>query len=471
MTTTTRPIGWLWLLRFWGVLGCLFVSALGSTATAQQQTPAADNSAQDQVAAAFLSLALRPDHAPTSLAWLEQNWDEGMVPMALEAVRFTQEASIRLGLMELVYRKTSRHHGDDLQVWQQWWWNQGSSAHESYIDFKRILYSFIDPKFRAYFERPGTRSIRLDEVVWGGVRQDGIPPLRNPQMTDADQATYLEDDNVVFGISVNGDHRAYPKRILAWHEMFVDTVGGASVAGVYCTLCGTVILYFTTVGDTVHQMGTSGFLYRSNKLMYDAATSSLWSTMRGAPVMGKLVGQDIAFRRGSVVTTTWGEWRKQHPDTRVLSLQTGHQRDYSEGAAYAPYFATDELMFQVPANDTRLANKAEVLALRSADGSAALAIASAYLLEHTVYQDKLDGTDVVVLTDGGGAHRVYDSSDISFIRFDPADLVATDVNGHRWQADEMGLHHATLGMRARVPHHRAFWFGWHAAFPHTRLVR
>jgi hypothetical protein len=99
-------------------------------------------------------------------------------------------------------------------------------------------------------------------------------------MISASEATYLDDDDVVFGIEVNGDVRAYPKRILAWHEMFVDTVGGIPVAGVYCTLCGTVILYETKVDGTNHEIGTSGFLYRSNKLMYDRATQSLWSTIK-----------------------------------------------------------------------------------------------------------------------------------------------------------------------------------------------
>ena len=78
-------------------------------------------------------------------------------------------------------------------------------------------------------------------------------------MIPAEQANYLEDDNIVFGIAVNGDIRAYPKRILAWHEMFVDNVGGINVAGVYCTLCGTVILYETEFNGTNHALGTSGF--------------------------------------------------------------------------------------------------------------------------------------------------------------------------------------------------------------------
>ena len=146
----------------------------------------------------------------------------------------------------------------------------------------------------------------------------------------------------------NGDVRAYPKRILAWHELFTDEVGRVPVAGVYCTLCGTVILFETEHDGVRHELGTSGFLYRSNKLMYDRATQSLWSTFGGRPVIGPLAMEDIRLEVRSVVTTTWGEWRRRHPTTKVLSLNTGHRRDYSEGAAYREYFSTDELMFNVP---------------------------------------------------------------------------------------------------------------------------
>ena len=239
-------------------------------------------------------------------------------------------------------------HGRDLDAWQRAMWNAPEARHPRYAAFKSALYSLIDPRFSAYFDTAGEALIRLDEIVWGGVRQDGIPPLRDPAMLSAEDAGYLEDDHIVFGLSVNGDARAYPKRILAWHEMFVDTVGGVPVAGVYCTLCGTVILYRTEHEGLRHRLGTSGFLYRSNKLMYDQATQSLWSTMRGTPVVGPLVGKGIVLERGSVVTTTWGEWRRRHPGTRVLSRDTGYRRDYAEGAAYRDYFATDELMFSGP---------------------------------------------------------------------------------------------------------------------------
>ena len=138
-------------------------------------------------------------------------------------------------------------------------------------------------------------------------------------MIDADEADYLADTDVVFALDYDGDARAYPKRILAWHEMFVDEIAGDEYAGVYCTLCGAVIPYRTRdAHGTRHALGTSGFLYRSNKLMYDRATQSLWSTTLGRPVVGPLAdADDIRLERAHVVTTTWG---------RVASAPPGHAR-------------------------------------------------------------------------------------------------------------------------------------------------
>ncbi|MBK9609350.1 MAG: DUF3179 domain-containing protein [Betaproteobacteria bacterium] len=179
--------------------------------------------------------------------------------------------------------------------------------------------------------------------------------------------------------------------MLAWHEMVKDRMAGRELNGVYCTLCGVLILYDATVAGVHHELGTSGFLYRSNKLMYDHATKSLWSTLTGTHAgRGPLVGQGIELRTLPVVTTTWGEWKKRHPGTTVLSLDTGHQRDYAEGAAYHEYFASDRLMFGVPLLDTRLPNKAEVLALRmQGEARAQLAIAADFLAANRVYHDRI----------------------------------------------------------------------------------
>ncbi|MEO1475810.1 MAG: DUF3179 domain-containing (seleno)protein, partial [Pseudomonadota bacterium] len=301
----------------------------------------------------------------TAFQGINAEWQTAYIPFLLELARFARSAETEQLALRTLRDKTGQDFGVDMNEWYHWWWNEPAAQTSDYGDFKAGLYRQIDPRFETYFkDRQETALIRLDEVRWGGVLQDGIPPLRGPDMITADEANYLEDDNVVFGIEINGDARAYPKRILAWHEMFVDTVGGVNIAGVYCTLCGTVIPYKTDVDGTSHTLGTSGFLYRSNKLMYDAATQSLWNTLTGEPVVGPLANKGISLEHLSVVTTTWGEWKRRHPETQVLSLNTGHFRDYGEGVAYNDYFSTDRLMFNTPFRDDRLKNKQEVLALR-----------------------------------------------------------------------------------------------------------
>lgn len=160
------------------------------------------------------------------------NWDQSYVPILLEAARFLQPRE-RAQVINLVESKTGQRFGNDFDKWLQWNWKQDFKPHPGYGTFKSTLYSQIDPRFAEYFVDTKNRTIRLDEIRWGGVRRDGIPPLKNPKMLTASNASYLADSDVVFGIELNGDARAYPKRILAWHEMFKDTIGGESVCGVY----------------------------------------------------------------------------------------------------------------------------------------------------------------------------------------------------------------------------------------------
>ncbi len=200
----------------------------------------------------------------------------------------------------------------------------------------------------------------------------------------------------------------------------------------------------------------------------DHATKSLWSTLTGTPVVGPLVGKGIELTTLHVVTTTWKEWKKRHPETLVLSLDTGHQRDYSEGAAYREYFATDRLMFGVPKLDTRLSNKAEVLALRSPTEQ--LAIAAQFLTANRVYHDRLGRQAFVVFTDTSGANRVYETGNVRFESWDGDDVVR-DSAGRSWKLSEDRLVGPGGRTLKRLPAHRAFWFGWYAAYPNTRLVR
>jgi hypothetical protein len=451
-------------------LTAISLAALIAFSALRVSSAASESEVTDDLTPFFSLFTSDTEEAQSALASIADNWSEGNIAMLLEVLRFTRNPEVAVQIITSIQSKTGRAFGYDLDGWYEWLWNREEQRLPYYATFKRVLYSQIDPKFAPYFTDGRPSTIRLDEIVWGGVVQDGIPPLRSPKMISVGEAVYLADDNVVFGLVINGDARAYPKRILAWHEMFVDVVGGVPVTGAYCTLCGSMILYKSEANGVLHRLGTSGFLYRSNKLMYDQDTQSLWNTLWGTPVLGPLVDENIQLERLSIVTTTWGEWRRRHPDTTVLSLDTGHFRDYSEGEAYREYFGTDDLMFTVPVLDHRLRNKDEVLGLVfPQQPDKPLAIAADYLSERPVYHDRIGDLRFVVLTDDSGANRVYAVEDVTFITWD-GERTVIDRQGNKWQLSEDSLAAADGRLLYRLPAHRAFWFGWYSAYSHSRLV-
>jgi hypothetical protein len=467
------------------MLMCL-AAGLADTNAALAQAPAPQAPAvQPSTKGSYVPITVfnavtSPDEAKAlaALTRIENEWQESSFAPLIEMVYRVPGRAALVRLIRLVEAKSGQPFTGDLNAWFEWLWSVERPVHPDYAAFKAALYEGIDPRFREYFNARPAAVIRIDEIRWGGVRRDGIPPLKNPKMITAKEAKWLEDDHIVFGVAINGDVRAYPKRILAWHEMFKDRIGGRELAGVYCTLCGALVLYDVTdakTGGVQHELGTSGFLYRSNKLMYDQATKSMWSTLTGTPVVGPLVGKGIELKSLYVVTTTWKEWRTRHPATQVLSLDTGHNRDYGEGVAYRDYFAGDQLMFTVPKADLRLPNKAEVLALRIPSGlpgetPATLAIAADFLATRPVYAARLGKQNLVVLTDTSGANRVYETPGVSFTAWDQR-AALRDSKGGVWRVDEDRLVGPNGESFKRFPAHRAFWFGWHAAFPETQLVK
>ena len=183
------------------------------------------------------------------------------------------------------------------------------------------------------------------------------------------------------------------------------------------------------------------------------------------------MGQGIQLEHASVVTTTWNEWKTRHPDTTVLSLNTGHVRDYGEGVAYNEYFATDNLMFTTPFEDDRLDNKREVLALRFfAAPDQQLAIDTEFLKRNPIFEEMIGRQNFVVLTDSSGANRVYDPDGRNFVEYDGHKLLLDDT-GASWRVEEERLVAENGEHLDRLPYHRAFWFGWQAAFPETRLIK
>ena len=332
------------------------------------------------------------------------------------------------------------------------------AATASYLRFKQALFGSQFEDMAAMMNPDEGLTIDAREIMWGGVRVDGIPPLEFPsQIFPEEAAEWINDSDVVVGVEIDGDARAYPIRIIAWHEMVNDTIGGVPVSLAYCTLCGSPILFDGRVGPEVYRFGTSGLLYRSNKLMYDRNTRTLWNQFSGKPAWGPLVGEDIRLKVLPVVVTTWSEWFALHPDTTVLSIETGFARDYGAGVAYNEYFNSPLTWFNVPVEDDRLAQKDNVYAVRIGDALTAYPIQ--LLTERMFAVDVVGGLSIVVIaTADGDGGRAYESGGVQFTSADPAAGLLTDSDGGVWTIREDSLLGPEGEVLSRVGGHNAYWF-------------
>ena len=380
--------------------------------------------------------------------------------------------------------------GPERHGWITWYGASEIVPPPGYVGWKGRLLARIDERFETFLADEHALAIRAEEIVWGGVLVDGIPPLEEHAMIPAAEADYLQPFEAVLGLAINGDVRAYPLRIMDWHEMANDTVGGVPVSIAYCTLCGAAIAYDGRAPDgETYRFGTSGLLYRSNKLMYDRTTRTLWNQFTGEPVLGPLVGaldtegEPLRLDLLPIVLTTWEDWLEQHPETVVLDLDTGHFRPYDPAAAYGHYFSNPGTMFPVWTQSEELATKDWVYGLRF--GGARTAYPVDTLVEESVVNDTVGEQPVVlvaardVYTDGlsrigpvyyesGGEVRAFDRGDRSF---EPGPDAATvlDASGQAWTVTEEALVGPGGERLERLPGHLAYWFGWYAFYPESRL--
>lgn len=312
-------------------------------------------------------------------------------------------------------------------------------APPGYLAVKRGIFTDLVPGWDKIFVE-GDIDWRL--VSWGGVLIDDraydttdercncIPAADNPEVSSAEEAAWLEDDDIVFGIGINGEYRAYPRRIMEVREMVNDTLGGRDLGIPYCTLCGAAQAYYTDeMPDGVDRpiLRTSGLLIRSNKVMYDIVTHSVFDTFLGNAVTGPLAEKGLVLKQASVVTTDWGTWKKEHPETTVLveALALGRDFDFRNGRdASGPIFPVGDV-------DPRLPVHEDIIGVVAASGTpVAFQRSRAFLA--LKQGDEIAFENIRLKLDAGGV-RAVDS--------DGADLGS----------------------------HQAFWFAWSQFHPDTVL--
>jgi hypothetical protein len=317
-------------------------------------------------------------------------------------------------------------------------------APPGYAEYKRQLFTLVEPAWEPFFaDDTGAVDWRL--ISWGGVFIDNrelgdtgrcargcIPALDDPAVTDAAGGDWYPDDGTVFAVEINGEARAYPKNMMEVHEMVNDTLGGRRIGMPYCTLCGAAQAFLTdevAAGEEPYVLRTSGLLSRSNKVMYELGTSSMFDTFRGVALTGPLSAADVELNQVAVVTTTWGEWKTEHPNTTIVAEDGGRGIDYPAD----PLEGRDDNgpIFPVGEVDPRLPVQELVLGVIAPTGEA-VAFPAEAARELLQAGGEVTLAGVTLVLDGGG-------------------LRAITADGEELSS------------------HQAFWFAWSQFTPDTLL--
>src|ERR671914_1452695 len=315
--------------------------------------------------------------------------------------------------------------------------------------------------------------VPLDQIVSGGPPPDGIPSIDNPKFTSVKEADgLLEDSELVLGLKINGDVRAYPLQILVWHEIVNDKVGGAPVAVTYCPLCFTNQVFNRTLENgQILELGTSGKLYNSNLVMYDSTTKSLWSQAMSQAIVGKLAG--VKLEKIPFDVAYWKEWKQLYPESKVLSRDTGSTRPYGADP-YGDYYTNGDVLFPVSNNDDRLGLKEIVVGFENSGQYKAYKLQE--IENKKVINDQVNGKPIALLSLHPFMVRAYDPVvDGQILEFSlnakGQNFIDTQT-GSLWNFEGKAISGQMKGKQlTRLPFDEGFWFEWAAFHPKTELYK
>ncbi len=318
--------------------------------------------------------------------------------------------------------------------------------------------------------------IPLSSVLSGGPGKDGIPSIDSPQFANVSEISYLNTDDLVIGVKVGNEVRAYPHPILDWHEIVNDDVNGLKLAVTYCPLTGTAIGWNRNVEGKTTTFGVSGLLHNSNLLPYDRETDSNWSQMRLDCVNGERIG--IAIQVEQLVETTWETWKSLYPDSKVLTTETGFQRSYGV-YPYGNYKSTDITNFPLTNEDRRLHLKTRVLGVAINEQARAYPIDLFQGDTTSIINDAVGGTPIVVV--GNQTRNFIVAFQRSFngdlLELSPTEdlsdtAIAQDQFGNRWNIFGEAVSGPQTGQKLQnVTSYIGYWFAWAAFHPDISIYQ
>lgn len=306
--------------------------------------------------------------------------------------------------------------------------------------------------------------VPIEEVYDGGPGKDGIPALSNPQMTALSQASYLGDNDLVLGFKSGNDIRAYPHPILNWHEIINDDINGISVAITYCPLTGSGIGWNRKMNGVTTTFGVSGLLYNANLIPYDRASDSYWSQMTLQCVSGVLKGNEPDLFK--LVETSWKTWKELYPNSKVVSINTGFNRDFTR-YPYGLYRTNDYLIFPVNNTDSRLHKKERVLGVKIGLKTKVYQISN-FSDSIMIINDKINTSPVVIVGSKSKNfalaffRRLPNGKELTFSPIQNAlPVVMVDSEGTTYDIFGMGITGPRDGEQLLSPDsYIAYWFAW-----------
>ncbi len=288
-------------------------------------------------------------------------------------------------------------------------------------------------------------------------------------MSVQDAGKFLQDFELVLGLNINGDIRAYPLQILVWHEIVNDEVGGVPVAVTYCPLCFTNQVFKRTIDGEVVEFGTSGKLYNSNLVMYDRSSESYWSQALGQAIVGEHTGKKL--ERIPFDLANWAEWKKLYPDSMVLSQNTGFGRPYGADP-YGDYYTSPRVLFPVSNRDDRLGVKEIVVGME--DNGIYRAYNIQDIEDKKVINDDIGRRSFALMSLHPFMVRAYETmingQTLEF-EYDAANNIFVDKQTKsKWNFDGVAIEGEMAGKQlTRLPFDEGFWFEWVAFHPETQL--
>ena len=318
---------------------------------------------------------------------------------------------------------------------------------------------------------PGSNwTIPRSEVQAGGPGQDGIPAIDFPRFSpiDSPEFDFLRDNDYVVGVFIDGEYRAYPHPILNYHEIVNDEASYTDFVLSYCPLTGTALAWDADDNVVNAEFGVSGMLYNSNLILYDRETGSHWSQMLERSVRGSRV--DEVPERIQVIETTWRTWKAMYPDSKILSVETGHERDYI-AYPYGTYRWDEFLIFPISYDDNRMHRKRRVIGMHAGSFSKVYQI-DAFPAEIATLHEQINGQPVVVIgNSAANIAAIYsrELADGTVLQFSPLQgqlpLVMSDTEGNTWDIFGVAVSGPRAGTRLDMTNsYSAYWFAWGTFF-------